>query len=322
MATEVISTIRASGGDYTTLSAWEAGEQRNLVTADQIEVAECYDDWPSGLDDQVIVDGWTTDATRYIIIRPASGQGHNGTPGTGFRLAKSLTSDFSAVFRNNVGYTRVEKLEVVQSSTSGSFRHAFILNGSNAVASGCLVSSKAGYGFSLSGFAVRAENCLAYACSSAGFNFANNLGKVYNCVSAGNTTGCNSDGSSVVVSNSVAYSNTAGYSGTWSASSTNNASSAASGAPGANAVYSVASSDFANAASNNFHLSSGSVLRGAGTNLYSIFTTDIDGDMRPSSGAWDIGFDYYVAAGGLTITSITASSITQTGARITLGLTR
>ena len=48
MATEIVHTIRASGGDYTTLSAWEAAQQRDLVAADEIAVAECYNDWRVG----------------------------------------------------------------------------------------------------------------------------------------------------------------------------------------------------------------------------------------------------------------------------------
>jgi len=51
MATEVIHTLKASGGDYTLMSTWEATEQRDLVAADEIEILECYNDWPDGLDD-------------------------------------------------------------------------------------------------------------------------------------------------------------------------------------------------------------------------------------------------------------------------------
>jgi PKD repeat protein len=39
----------------------------------------------------------------------------------------------------------------------------------------------------------------------------------------------------------------------------------------------------------NFHLLTNSILRNAGINLTSFFTTGFDGNTRPSSGAWDIG---------------------------------
>ena len=69
MATTVTKTIRASGGDYTTVSAWEAGRQAanaNLVTADVIEVGECYDDWETGLANTCTISGFTADSTRYL----------------------------------------------------------------------------------------------------------------------------------------------------------------------------------------------------------------------------------------------------------------
>ena len=38
MPTTVTKTIKPSGGDYTSASAWEAGQQGNLVTGDTVQV--------------------------------------------------------------------------------------------------------------------------------------------------------------------------------------------------------------------------------------------------------------------------------------------
>jgi hypothetical protein len=46
---------------------------------------------------------------------------------------------------------------------------------------------------------------------------------------------------------------------------------------------------FVNAAAGDYHLSSTSILRGKGTNLSYLFTTDKDGRSRPATGPWDIG---------------------------------
>jgi hypothetical protein len=46
---------------------------------------------------------------------------------------------------------------------------------------------------------------------------------------------------------------------------------------------------FVNAAGGDYHLTSNSILRGKGTNLSYLFTTDKDGNPRPASGAWEIG---------------------------------
>jgi hypothetical protein len=66
MLTTVTHTIKASGGDYTSLASWEAAQQRNLVSLDEITVAECY-----GFVDTTVttVSGWTTGINNYIEIR-------------------------------------------------------------------------------------------------------------------------------------------------------------------------------------------------------------------------------------------------------------
>ncbi len=325
MATEVISTIRASGGDYTTLSAWEAGEQRNLVTADEIAVAVCYDDWPSGLSDELDINGWTTDATRYVRVTVAEGHRHNGIIGAGFHIRKEPTG--SSVLINRHRYSRFEWLDVEQLST-GTFKYCYRAYAQpdvlffSCIGKNRTATTDVGVFFSDGGGSFQAWQCLAYE-SNIGFNPA-----AYhkNCValSCGIGFGNSATSGAGVSRNCLAYgSTTRGFSQNWNFNSTcaNDASSDSS-ATWTGCITGVTSAAFVNAASNDFHLSSGSVLRGAGVNLYSDFTTDIDGDTWPSSGAWDIGFDYYVAAGGLTINSILASNITQTGARITLGLTR
>lgn len=76
MASESIKTIKTAAGDYTSLSAWEAGEQGDLTgVRDEIAVAECY-----SFEDTtaVSVTGWTTDATRYIKIYTPTSERHDG----------------------------------------------------------------------------------------------------------------------------------------------------------------------------------------------------------------------------------------------------
>lgn len=279
------------------MSSWEAGEQTNLVTADQIATAECYNDWGSGLNDNVTVSGWTTDSTRYVKITSPVGQRHDGTPGTGFFLSRTTTLHIVEVAQ---AYTRVEWIEARNTQSGGFTSHAFTATASGCVFHGCIGSTTAtSFARAFSSTAVNPtfESCLG---RNSVYGFGGGAGStrtVLNCVATGCTVGFDTSSSSSVAKNCVAYSNTTNWSGTWSASSTNNATSSASDdAPGGSSVWNVASSDFANAAGNDFHLASGSALIGAGANLYSTFTTDIDGDTWPSSGAWDIGFDYYASA--------------------------
>ncbi|HEU6436578.1 MAG TPA: hypothetical protein VE028_03940 [Nitratidesulfovibrio sp.] len=74
-----------------------------------------------------------------------------------------------------------------------------------------------------------------------------------------------------------------------------NCSDIAGDAPGAHCVTGTV--QFKDAANKDFHLAeTDTVARGAGVNLTSSgITTDIDGQTRPATGAWDIGADQYVA---------------------------
>jgi len=308
MPTTVVKTIRASGGDYTTLTAWEAANQGNLVTADEIRVAECYDDWATGLDDKLVIDGSTTDATRYLMITVAAGHRHSGVPRSGFYVKRAVGYD--ALLRDSDLYTRLEWLDLENTNSNG---NALYANAGSGVY-GNLIAKTAGtsqYVVGLYGQNITIHGALFYGGGSGVQLNSTIAANIYNSVATGCVNGFNPGSSTLaVLKNCVAYNNTTNYSGTFSASSTNNATSSASDdAPGPGSVVGITSADFVNAASNDFHLAAGSALIGAGVNLYADFQADVDGDAWPSSGAWDIGFDYYVSAGGTsTVTSDLADS--------------
>ena len=96
MATQVIKTIRASGGDYSTLSSFLSAVPSDLVAVDEQWVADCYNDWPSGLVENITINSRTTDTTRNIVIRGSDSDGTegpsrpNGIPGNGFYLVSTL----------------------------------------------------------------------------------------------------------------------------------------------------------------------------------------------------------------------------------------
>ena len=95
------SIIQDGSGDYTTVQGWETGEQRNLVSADEIEHGIIQGTWPSAETGELIVDGWSSDATRYIILEATGSSRHNGTFETGSAWAIEFTgapSTFGVVF--------------------------------------------------------------------------------------------------------------------------------------------------------------------------------------------------------------------------------
>lgn len=295
MPTTVVKTIRASGGDYTTLTAWEAANQGDLVAADEVRVAECYNDWPSGLDDKLVIDGSTTDATRYLMITVAAGHRHTGIPQSGFYLKKNV--GFDTLIRDSDPYTRLAWLDVENTNSNG---QALFANAGSGTYSSLIAKTvgAAQYAVGLYGNGITVHGTLAYG-SGTGFQINTAVAaNIYNSVATGCAKGFNTGSALAVLKNCTAYNNTINYSGTFDAASTNNATSSASDdAPGASSVVGITSADFVDAAGNDYHLAAGSALIGAGANLYADFQADVDGDAWPSSGAWDVGFDYRVASG-------------------------
>ena len=205
---------------------------------------------------------------------------------------------FDTLFRDSDPYTRLEWLDLENTNSDG---QALYANAGSGIYSN-LIAKTAGtsqYVVGLYGQNITVHGALAYGGGSGVQIGASIAANIYNSVAAGCNNGFNTGSALAVLKNCTAYNNTTNYSGTFDAASTNNATSSASDdAPGASSVVGITSADFVNAAGNDYHLAAGSALIGAGANLYADFQADVDGDAWPSSGAWDIGFDHYVAAGG------------------------
>lgn len=331
------------GGYYTSLSLWEAGEQGNLVTADEIRTAVCYNDWPgAGLEEPagLNISGSTTDSTRYLKVTVAPGNRHNGIHGTGFRLWRYNAVPVT-IRSDNVLMEWIEAQETVDGN---GFRYAFDVVGavtlfaclgissfevflcrSGALSKTCRVicclvpdtgrTNKPDTAFTTaSGGFSRTEflNCVGYANDAApvfrgNSNTTERVDAVRNCIAIVGGAGAAFSGFDPV------------------ASSNNAATNGGSVTPLGASPYSsnVTPADFVDFANANYHLVAASGLRGAGANLYSTFTQDIDGDTWPSAGPWSIGIDHYVAAGpsAPTLSSLTTTNVTQSGARHSLTLT-
>ena len=82
-------TVKSSGGDYASLNSALSTEAANLVSLDRRLIIDCYD-----MEDTtpvVLPAGYTTSATRYILIK-ANGN-HNGAWNTGvYRLVAPATA--------------------------------------------------------------------------------------------------------------------------------------------------------------------------------------------------------------------------------------
>lgn len=81
MPTTVTKTIKASGGDYSTIAGWEADTDDDLVTADEVRVGEVYASMSPITEFGVVMGGATVDSTRYRVLRVRSADRHDGKSG-------------------------------------------------------------------------------------------------------------------------------------------------------------------------------------------------------------------------------------------------
>jgi hypothetical protein len=143
MPTVVTKTVKSSLGDYSSLSAAEAGIQTlyssNFVAADVQVIVECYNFSDTTA---VTIDGTTTDSTRYWRVIAAAGNRHAGTWTTSaYRLV--VNGSFGASITVSDDFTRLEGLQVQNtSSTANNARMvevSSIASGADVQVIGCIL---------------------------------------------------------------------------------------------------------------------------------------------------------------------------------------
>ena len=299
-----IFTIRASGGDYSTLSAWEAAEQSDL-TADGGQglcIAECYNDWPTGLDDRVSITGWTTDASNYVKIYTPISERHTGTLYSGFTIVNGISNLKTLITSQN--YTHIEGIAVHCTAGGASARAIESASTLGSIFISCVSTHDLGLGFMFSSgsstIQQTAINCIAINCGTSGF-LTSSHARYYNCTAISNANrgfaSSSGDGRKRYYKNNLASGNTLGDFATDGDifESFNNASSddtADNNGGSGNRINQTFS--FIDISSDNVHLApndTGAFKHGLdlSNDAYYPFDTDIDGDTRGDT--WSIGVD-------------------------------
>lgn len=315
MPTTVTHTIKSSGGDYTSLTSWEAAQQRNLVTVDEIAVAECY----GFVDEQTTsttVSGWTTGINNYIEIR-AHPSAKATLPMTtdGSRYLLRVTPATSATGLSvQQQYTRVYDIQV--ENVGGNANNFGFIPTTNTTFRNCIsrvLNGDGGRAWFFQGVSgVRLQNCIAIVNTAdngngRAFQHDNATVQYDNCTAifAGTGVGFNTNGNTangIIFRNCLSVNLTrntrcyevsgTGLSGTAAIDlikSTNNVSNDGS-ALGVNPRVNQRPI-FVNVAIQNFHLDwMDAVAQGNGANLSASdtgsFSDDFDGNTRTT---WHIG---------------------------------
>lgn len=152
MTTTVVKTI-GSGGDYTSLQAWNDAAPASLVTADEVWEGQCLTGFSvSGATGIVLtIGGSTTDATRYKILTTAAGAAFRDNPNA---LSNALTfnpangvsisgsSYNSEILVINEAFARVNNLQVQNTSTTTA--PALKISAANVWIDGLIVDGQGG----------------------------------------------------------------------------------------------------------------------------------------------------------------------------------
>lgn len=311
MATKIIAS---SGGDYTSLSAWEAAQPATLT---EIEVAECRD---FALADNVGFAGSATSAAFYQHIYVPPAYRHDGRSraisGTGFRVSESGSN---ATLRPANNHMRFEGLEIEQSGTGGACLVSALSADNDIRFEKCIIHDvKTGTSYTItssaSNIVLTLRNCIIYGSQRSIDTRVAASVLIENCTFWRHAAqlGVVSD-SELVCKNT--YSGHAGaasedfFTGSAAPSGNNNASSDTSQATDytagvSNVAGSAVFTSVTSGAEDFTLLSGANALVDAGATLAGV-TDDIIDTARPQGASYDIGaLERIAAAGGSVIANI------------------
>lgn len=341
MPTTTVKTI-GTGGDYTTLQAWENACPADLVAADEIWQGQVKNQEFVGTSTLLTVSGQTTDATRYVELTTEAGASfvdnankltnalrYNASNGAAIRQGTGY-GGAAAVF--NTAFTRVSKL---QFAATQNIDIGVTVGGASVTVDQCIMLGRH-VGMAVAASSVIARNSL-FISSVAPRNDSGALVVVSGSVTAYNCTGVTYSGGSPAGLSSAfrnAYAtmllrNCAGFGFPYftrvtalSGSCSNNASDQTIAAGTANQQSLTYADQFENTTSGaaDFRIKTGATLINNGADLSGVgITTDIIGTSRVGTydiGAWEIPpLTSTITAGTLSLTaSATAAWAADGGA--------
>lgn len=335
--------------DYNTLTAWEAAKNGDLVSAQQIRVAELHNDDGDIVDDEIVIDGSTTSADYYMKITVAEGKRHNGTADESGTILSVLCNGDCAVISIKDNYTVVEWLDITNLTTTGSVYTYFF--GININANYVTIRNNLIHGFT--NFRQKFSAAIGSEWTSGNYakiynNMIFNVGggadasqpvraiypkddtyvevynnTVYNILDASGSdvVGIESNSTSptnIIKNNISIMAEGVAFSLGELTVADYNASSDLT-ATGDNSLTEIADTIFTatTAGSENLHIVEGAGVIGEGVALVLEFENDIDDEIR--GGTWDIGADQYETTTNTPIT--TAFSIPSFSRNLELDIT-
>jgi hypothetical protein len=310
------------------LNAWEAGEQRDLVSVNKSAAAEIVGNW-SGSNSiaSVTVDGWETEPTNYIQIYSTGSARHNGVwDDTKHFMHNGFIRQYEWFFI--VDGLQWKNTDITTQYPSGLYDLGHPYNPSASILiKNCIIKSAVDYSGSQStpafftyrfsgvgGGAFTIYNCIMYHATGSPSSrvfaitpqYALNYFNVYNC----SFIDCNSIVG--VTTNTYQYKNNLLHNCQFdipfstSYCATSNTTAAGMGDSGSNRYSQVFT--FRDKEHQDYRLKSiDQGAKGYGTDLSSLFTTDIVGNYRTVP--WDIGAANFVPPNNYFMYDLAADAV-------------
>ena len=310
----------AAGHRYTSASAWEAGEQANLVTSTthhycEILAGDVSHPWAGHPDTNALtIGGWTTNATYFITMTTLSGARHNLTRNSGYEI--QINDEWVTTVNDTQANTHFIGISISNLKSTGNT--AFKSNVDGTILDSCLIYGTNDGITTTSGTGMVVVNTTVYSCAGCGIMSDGSEGYyAYNDVIINCGTGIYATNyRTTLVKNCYAGGcTTAGYylDGIYGAMTfTTSFSSDGSRSTTVVALSTSAGTYFTNvtAGSENCTKKTGSSLIEAGTDLHADatypFTWDYTGTTR--AGTWDCGPDEYASSA-----TVYTADISETG---------
>jgi hypothetical protein len=287
---------------YTSLSAWEAAEQTDLVADGDWHHVYCRSSGGTADSTAVVIDGWTTGPSNYILIEAASG---DEAVKTGIDTSRyRLTAASGNAIENRIDDLTIRGIQF-DCAALGIYASKWQNTSADVTIDQCYLKTGSagitGYGSSVT-INVESSIIVGDAAPNYGIHAQDGTWNIYNCVVYGYDHGLyeGASGPTITIENCALFSNNDDIESA-------NASvdyCASDDGDGTNSVSPSGSSwanEFEDAANGDFTLLTGGNLENGGTTITGGPSTDIDGD------SWDatpsIGADEYVASGGGTTVS-------------------
>lgn len=316
-------------GDYTSLNAWEAAEQTDLVTDGDSHKVWCESSSGSADTTAVEINGWTTVSSNTITIQAADGhRASTEWDATKYRLSVDGNEAFKTSDQNTIldglqieAYSdsslTYRAVRVSYSGRSATIKNSYIraIGTTNTTYRALEINDYGGT--TVVNTVIEAQGLASsFAALNIGVsNNASNKNTFYNCTIISDASDCVYGGNTVdVFTNVIAYHTDSGtcFPATSFVGDYNYSSDAT--APGANSLTNQ-SDPFTDSANGDFSLASGVNAIDAGIGPSSdanVPATDINGNTR-SGTTCDIGAAEYVAAVTTILTNYYYTHLMQGG---------